>query len=97
MLPMHDTTGTYKVKIFDNYAETLLKISAQDLSYMSDVNYSKAESIVLALFGRKVIAELQITFSGSSKDVVLMKTRPAEDAYETLLADIDYIARISFP
>lgn len=95
MLPMHDCTGMMKVKIFDNYAESLLKISAQQLNYMSEVNRNKAESILLALFGRKVVADLQVSFNGNSKDVVLIRTRPPECAFDTLLAEIDYIARIS--
>lgn len=97
MLPLHDMTGMYRVKIFDNFAENLLKIPAQQLSYMSEVNHSKAEAIILALFGKKIIADLQITFTGSTKDVVLIKTRPVEEALDSIMADIDYIARISFP
>lgn len=95
MLPMHDSTGMIKVKIFDTYAETLLKVSAQQLNYMSEINRNKAESILLSLFGRKVVAELQISSNGSSKDIVLIRTKPPDCAFETLLADIDYIARIS--
>lgn len=94
LLPLHDSTGTIMVKIFDKNAEKILGMPAESLQVIKEINEQKAFSILLKIFGQKVVANVQISFEEEMKDFVLLGIEPAIVSIKSLIADIRYIEKL---
>lgn len=92
LLPIHDSTGSLRVKVFDKYAQNLLGVTAQQLNIYKNLNNNKAEATFMNIFGKRIIAVIQVTLEKDGRrDLVLCSARPADDAFDSLLQDIAYI------
>jgi Replication factor-A C terminal domain/Replication factor-A protein 1, N-terminal domain len=91
-LPIHDSTGSLYAKVFDEYGNTLLGVTAEKLQILYILNPEGAKKILFELFGKKIVARVQVTILNGQKDFVLLHTKSLQAGFKALFSDIESIS-----